>query len=316
MPHFFNEVVNWPCIFTSWLPSLNQIASKQQRCPLCKTDGSFSLMCDWERSGAGLCHSCGFGEGIDWLKRTYAIDQDAAKQILRGEIATAAELMPMRRGSTHLGGMHPNELVIRQRLGSAKPLDLGEDNAGTRFVKPFGFKHGIVFRDILLDPQITLPLLKKKPKHASALLLVMRDSTNRRVITQSIYLNDDGEEIEVPPHPLSLRFQHAALGAAVRLSDLQPTVFVTVSIKSAFAIFARFSDQAVMATLTREGLAALQLPSFVCNVHIVVKSDGSDMDAATKLEDRLRQSGRQVDLIHDFKAIAQACEHARFAEVC
>ena len=71
-----------------------------------------------------------------------------------------------------------------------------------------------------------------------------------------------------------------------------------------------------MATLTREGLAALQLPSFVCNVHIVVKSDGSDMDAATKLEDRLRQSGRQVDLIHDFKAIAQACEHARFAEVC
>lgn len=315
MQRFFNEPVDWPVIFVKWLPDVVQEAGITQRCPGCKTSNYFHLKLDWQRSGAGLCYRCGSGEGLDWLKLAYQISTDTGKQIVRGEIGSAAELIPLRQPKLNKQD-DPNELLVAQRLNGLYPPAPCADNAGIKYLERNGvlLKHEI--QDVYFDPKVTITRPGKKPLQCCAILLVVRDNQGRRVGVESIYLTDDGQKIHAPECAIKARAEKAMLGTSVRLSALQPKVLVAVSIESAFTLQARFPDQAVVAAFVAERLKALQLPDFVCNVILIVKPHSADADAAIELAKRLENKGCFVRIAHDFKTTEQACYQASIAEVC
>lgn len=315
MQRFFNEPVDWPVIFAKWLPDVVQEAGVLQRCPSCKASACFELLLDWHRSGSGLCYQCGSGEGLEWLKLAYRINTDTAKQIVRGEIGSAAELITLRRPKLNKQD-DPNELLVAQRLKGLNPLAPGANSAGIQYFKRLGVLLSCELQDVYFDPKVTLTRPGKKPLQCCAILLVVRDNNGRRVGVESIYLKDDGSKIDVAQCPIKARAEKAMLGTSVRLSALQPTVLVAVSIESAFALYARFPDQAVVAALSAERLKALQLPDFVCNVILIVKPHSADADAAIELAKRLGDKGCCVRIAHDFKTTEQACYQTSIAEVC
>lgn len=315
MQGFFNEPVDWPVIFVKWLPDVVQEAGVLQRCPSCKASACFELLLDWHRSGAGLCYRCGSGEGLDWLKLAYQISTETAKQIVRGEIGSAAELIPLRRPK--LSKMDDSkELLVAQRLNGLYPLAPGVNNAGIQYFKRLGVLLSCELQDVYFDPKVTLIRPGKKPLQCCAILLVVRDNKGRRVGVESIYLTDDGSKIDVAQCPIKARAEKAMLGTSVRLSRLQPTVLVAVSIETALAVYARFPDQAVVATQGAERLIALQLPDFVCNAILIVKPHSADADAAIELAKRLEKKGCCVRIAHDFKTTEHACYQTSIAEVC
>jgi hypothetical protein len=315
MQSFFNDLVDWPVIFAKWLPDVVQEAGVLQRCPSCKASACFELLLDWHRSGSGLCYQCGYVEGLEWLKLAYQISSDTAKQIVRGEIDSAAELIPLRQPKLNKQD-DPNELLVAQRLKGLYTLAPGVNNAGIQYFKRLGILLSREVQDVYFDPEVTLARLGKKPLQCCAILLVVRNNVGRRVGVESIYLTDDGSHIDVAPCPIKARAEKAMLGTSVRLSALQPTVLVAVSIESAFALHARFPDQAVVAAFVAERLKALQLPDFVCNVILIVKPHSADADAAIELAKRLENKGCFVRIAHDFKTTEQACYQASIAEVC
>lgn len=316
MTRFFNDLVDWPLIFANWLPDVVQEAGSLQQCPGCKASDCFELLLDWQRSGAGLCRQeCGYGEGLDWLIRAHQICTDAAKQIVRGEIASKAELMPLRRPK-HKQINDPNELLVAQRLKGLCPLAPCADNAGIKYLERNGvlLKHEI--QDVYFDPKVTITRPDKKPLQCCAILLVVRDNQGRRVGVESIFLTDDGQKIHAPECAIKVRAQIAMPGRSVRLSALQPTVLVAVSIESALALQARFPDQTVVAALSAAQLKAVQLPDFVCNVILVVKPHSADAGAASELAQRLTEKGCCVRITHDFKTTELASNQASIMEVC
>lgn len=314
MNHFFNQSVDWQLIFNKWLPDVEQVVHMSQRCPGCKAENCFELLSDWERSGTGLCWQCGFGEGVVWLKLAYQVDTDSAEQIVRGQIASKAELMPLIRPKQKQMD-DPNELLVVQRLMKLNRLTPGSHNSGTCFFNRLGIPFTGELQDLYFDPNVTLRESGKKPRQSSAILLVRRDVNNNRVGIESIYLTADGQRITVTECPFKARGQDAAKGSAVRLSALQPTVLIAVNIECALALHARFPNHAVIATLTEDALKTLQLPALVCNVHIVIEPGGANVDAANELAVRLRKNGLQVDFIYDLQAVDRALDCTRLAEV-
>lgn len=313
MTPFFNDLTNWPQIYAKWLPELDLISGKKQRCPHCNVKQCFELFNDWKRAGSGICISCGFGEGVDWLKRVYRVSMSTVEQILRGEIDSVAELIPLRL-PIHKQAYNPNEWLVSRRLLTATPLDFSIDNVATRYLVGKDINCLSVIQDVYFEPEVMLPLQGKKPKKGSVILCVLRDVNNNRVSVESIYLTSDGQHIDVPECSFKARGNTAFKGAALRLSPLQPTVLVTVSIKSALALQARFPDQAVIATLTMDGLKELQLPSIVCNVRIAVSLVDSNADVANVLAKRLDKESRQVEIHHSIKSLLTAANSTLFAE--
>jgi hypothetical protein len=311
MQRFFNDVVDWPVIFAKWLPDVVQEAGISQRCPGCKTSNYFHLKLDWQRSGAGICKRCESNEGLDWLKLAYEILTETAEQIVRGEIASQAELMPLRRPK-HKQVDDPNELLVAQRLMKLNRLTPDNQNAGTCFINRLDIPFTGELEDLYFDPNVMLPVKRRKTRRCSAIVLVLRDVNNNRVGIESIYLTADGQRITVSECMFKARGQNAFKGVGVRLSALQPTVLVAVNIESALVLQARFPNHAVIATLTENALKTLQLPALVCNVHIAIEPDGTNVDAANELAVRLRKNGCQVDFIHH----VQTADRARLAEVC
>jgi hypothetical protein len=315
MQSLFNDVVDWPTIFARWLPEVEQVVDTLQRCPGCQAENCFELLSDWERSGTGLCRQCGFGEGLVWLKLAYKIHTDTAEQIVRGEISSAAELIPLRKPRQKPAD-NPFELIVEQSLKTAKSINLSEENDFTRYLKRLGISCTSALQDLYFDPDVKLHRDGKKPVKCSAILLVQRDKNNRRLGIERIFLTEDGDKIDVVQSPIKARAEKAMLGTAVRLSALRPKVLVAVSIESALVIKARFPDQAVVAALKAEWLKALQLPDFVCNVILVVKPHSADADAAIEVAQRLENKGCYVHITHDLKATERACYQASVAEVC
>lgn len=315
MTCFFNDTVNWPAIFTQWLPDVRLVAATPQNCPGCKTSNSFQLQGDWMRSGAGLCRTCNYGEGLDWLKLAYQINTDTALQIVRGEIASATKLLPIHQ-PTHKPIDNSMESVINLRLKKAKPINLSEDNAITRLVKRYGIASTTVFEDLYFANALTLHPPGKKPVKSKAILLVLRNSNNQRVGVETVFISDDVQWREVADNNIKNYARKYEYGSAVRLSALQPKVLVTVGIKCGLALYGRFPDKAVMFATSADHLKALQLPNFVRNAIVVVKPHNAIADAAYEFIKIHEHAGRYAHVAHDFNTVERAVNHAWFAEAC
>lgn len=307
----YQAMGQWGGIFTILAPELKFAIERAPRhvpCPVHGGKDGFRLYEDFEKTGGGICNTCGaFPNGfqiLQWIRCwTFYQTLEAVSEVLNGGAPVVHCRENVKGFSSRSHRKDDGNLRrLLNRIGTeAIPLEAKEAEPGRRYLESRGITilppSGLRYHPSLsyFDEEDG-----KEKGRFPGMVAMLSDGQGRPVTLHRIYLTQDGCKAPVAfpkktmPYPASVR---ELTGAAVRLGPAEDLLGVAEGIETALAV-TQATGMTCWATTSATLLSKVILPAQVKRVVVWADNDSSKEKAGqiagTRLATRLVEEGMKA----------------------
>ena len=300
----------WGGIMSILAPELECALEKAPRhvpCPMHQGKDGFRLYKDFERTGGGICNSCGpFPNGfklLQWLRGwTFPEALEAVSEVLNG----GTPVVPCLIIGNGLSAGTPrkddeNLRKVLNRIGAeAMSLTVPEAKPARKYLESRGITIRPNISGLRYHPSLAYFSEEGQDQgRYPGLVGMLTDGQGQAVTVHRIYLTQDGRKAPVafPKKTMPYPSDRNLTGAAVRLGPVSDILGIAEGIETALAV-TQATGMVCWATTSATLLAKIILPAEVNRVvvwgdHDTTK-ERAGQNAALRLAARLTEEGRKA----------------------
>jgi phage/plasmid primase-like uncharacterized protein len=300
----------WGGIMSILAPELEYALEKAPRhvpCPMHQGKDGFRLYKDFERTGGGICNTCGpFPNGfkiLQWLRGwTFPETLEAVSEVLNGGSPVVPCRIPGNGASAGTPRKDDENLrKVLNRIGAEAVL---LDNPQAEPARKYLESRGITISPGILGLRYhsSLAYFSEEGQDQGrypGLVGMLTDGKGQTVTLHRIYLTQDGRKAPVafPKKTMPYPSDRNLTGAAVRLGPVADLLGIAEGIETALAV-TQATGMVCWATTSATLMAKIVLPAKVKRVvvwgdHDTTK-EKAGQNAAVRLAARLTEEGRKA----------------------
>ena len=296
----------WADILGDLAPELTgaiEAGGKHVPCPVHGGKDGFRVFNDFQRTGGGVCNTCGsFANGVRllaWIKQVTA--REAARMVHGWLDGDREGQVAQRRARVEFNEPDPSKArasILRIWSGCQGI----EGSLAERYLVKRGIPRAAISRRLRFHPD--LPYFEKVAEGRwqcvgsyPAMVGAIQLPDDRGVCLHRTYLSEQGTKAKVgSPKKMTMR-SALSRGAAIRLFSPREVLAVAEGIETALAVRAA-TGFPVWAAISATLMESLEVPAGVREVHIYADKDenGRGLKAAERLFGRLRRAGLEAKI--------------------